>query len=523
MTEGEKIFITGAERFLEVNAEYWKREPSILDGDRWIYVLHTLHQQFITTTLEAVIAKGLQAKERLPVASITSGRAGELMKLTDRLDGSFGIEQRYHLSYHDYNSAEIEALADKLTLETYGDKDALLRLTYRDIKLGDSLYDDILRRGNTGNRGEAFDCFDISRERYRFYIRNALALIDQAYEIFSERKPAYLVVSEYFYTRGLYANVASVLGAKIVIALTDTPDIMVQIDSEKHLLSDVTYSDILKAQKEKCMGEFRSTGERHENLFVMGSGTDETEGAMARQGKKNVLILPHSFSDSPREVCRHSIYRDYCEWFLDTIRMVREIPDVNWIIKDHPWSVYYGQENFVRSVFERNKTENMHWIDKERSGMKMKDIVDCVLAGSGDAGLEYWAYGIPTVTTGDAYYCDWGVSYHARSLREYEKILRDIGSLEKPPEQSVDFARRCLEAYNGWHKTGDPFAQTFYGFRMKDLSVWKATGCKFGISDFADAQMGQIVSDFCGRLVELIQEKGWKTSAIYQLTFYTNM
>lgn len=523
MTTGERLFIAGAARFLEVNTEYWKREPNVLDGDRWIYVFHPLHNQFITTMLETVIAKGLQGKKGLPIASIASGRRDELMKLVDRLDASFGIEQRYQPSYHDYNSAEIETLADRMALETYGDKDALLQLTYRDVKLGDSIYDEILRRGNGGGRGEVFDCFDISQERYRFYIRNALALVDQAYEIFTERKPAYLVVSEYFYTRGLYANVASILGAKIVIPLTDTPDIMVQIDPDKYLLSDVMYSDILKVQKEKCMEEFQPTGERQDDLFVMSTGTDETEQAVTWKGRKNVLILPHSLSDSPREVCRHRVYRDYCEWLLGTIKIIKEIPDVNWFIKEHPWAAYYRQENFVRSVFERNKTENIYWLNKEFSGMRIKDIADCVLVASGDAGLEYWAYGIPTVTTGDAYYCDWGVSYQARSLEEYEGMLKNISCLKKPPEQSVDFAKRCIEAYKNWHKTGDDFSKAFYHFRMEELSVWKAAGGAFGVSDWANEQLGQIVSGFCERLVELLGESGWKTSALYQLTFCTNM
>ena len=124
--EAKNDFQIGVECFVEANTKYWEKTKVPVSEDGWIYVLHTLHSEFTLSIVEDIVAKGMQEKCHLPIVSIISGRADEMMGLMDQVDASFGIEHRFHPSYYDYNTPEIETLADTLASQTYGDKDSLL-------------------------------------------------------------------------------------------------------------------------------------------------------------------------------------------------------------------------------------------------------------------------------------------------------------------------------------------------------------------------------------------------------------
>lgn len=510
-------FQLGVEHLVEANREYWKNKSNPVDGDSWIYVLHTLHHQFTVGVLENLVAKGIQAREQLPIASIISGSSDDLMRYMEQIDASYGIEQCFHQSYYDYHSDEIERLAHEMSLQTYNKKDELIHLTYRGIRFGDVLYDDILRRGGKKRRGDVFDCFDIDRDGYRKFIRNALAIIDQAFELFEERKPKYLVVMEYLYTKGLYAHVAKELGAKIIMPPISCPNVVVEIESNERPLSDVRVSEILRATQEKCLAEYRSHDTQHDNLFVLKLEKERHIMGLDKWGeKKNVFILPHCISDAPRESCEHSLYYDYNEWFLDTLRIIRTIPNVNWIIKDHPTSALYGQEEYLKAVFQKNKTENMYFIDKNYSGMSIKNLADCVITCSGDAGIEYWAYGIPTITTAEAYYCKWNISHQMKDLHEYENTLQNIERIAQPPRQSVQLAREYLTAYKNFPQTDD-YTSLICKARAEEVAVWNTEGVPYGVHDSVDRQLGKVARNFCESLASMMRETDLELSAIYRL------
>ena len=286
----ENIYRSSADLIIKTNEQYWGVDQEDSSKNEWIYVLHDVHTRFSLCVLENIVAKGLQEKERLPLAAIISGRADYLMKLVDKIDGSFGIQQRFHPSYHDYNSKEIEDIAKRMAAETYGDKEKLIDLTYRNVRFGDSIYDDILRGGDVRNRGKVFNCFDISQEQYYCYIRNALAIIDQAFEIFSVMPPRFLITTQYFYTKGLYAHVAKAMGATILITSIDCPSIIVQVKPDNRALSEIKIADIFRAKMGTCLAEYQTAGTVPENLFVIDMAHTKNGGQISGlQNRKNVL------------------------------------------------------------------------------------------------------------------------------------------------------------------------------------------------------------------------------------------
>jgi len=525
ISEGKKADLKMSQAHLiEVNKQYWQNSPNITEGSNWIYVLHTLTTAVLPCVYEDIVAKGLQEKEKMPIVSVVSGKANEFL---DKLDKSFGIEQRYHSSYHEFDSEaerqKVEQLAQEIASDTYGDKDKLIALTYRGIAYGDAVYDDILRRGRTGKRGEVFDCFDISQERYFVFIRNALTVIDKAYKIFGEKRPLYLITAEHVFTKGLYASVASALGAKIILSSIEAPGILMKVDSSRCLLHKIKIADILKSMKENLFQRHKQVDLDEGNYFLMevsDKAPKQTLSTEAKSGsrRKTVFILPHAMCDAPRQACRHNFYRDYNEWLLDTLRIIKDIPDVDWIIKDHPWAACYGQCDYVQSVFEKNKAPNIYWYEKDYSGMGIKNIADCVITCAGDAGIEYWAYGIPTITTANAYYCAWGISYQMQSLAEYEDTLRHIQSIAPPSSESIESAKKYIQASKVWDDTKDLFVMLFHNFREVERGIFRTDGVYFENNDWSNTRLEKSTCEFCESYIQLLQADSLRTSDIYRLT-----
>lgn len=503
-------FLELKERLIEENRNYWRAGPGAAGSDRWIYVYHGMSaDHFDWAFRENIVAKGLQEKTGLPVVSVIDGHGHAL---PEGLDASFGIGESTHLFYSRYADERSEqataAAAESMAKATYGDKDELLRLEYRGIPFGDELYDHLLFK-NWQKDAVSFDCFDVGIERYAHDIRAALSLIDQAFALFEKRCPTYVVTTERIYLKRLFGSVAKTFGAKEIVILPDYPEVLVEIPADNQT---ATVSDICDAAIRPCVGRVKTNPETVDNLFVF-EGESRTEGYDFREKlgitneNKNVFLFPHAFFDAPREGCRLNFYHDYREWFLETLRIVKDIPGVNWIVKDHPETAYYKQAAFVRKLFQENQTPNMYWCESDVSGMYIKDFADCLVTCGGEAALEYWAYGIPTVTTARTGFLSHGISYNMKSPEEYARTLRAIAELEKPSEESSARAREILLAMKRMTKAApqDELAGLYGRVRKMQLNSYRS-GLSF-----------EHIPVFCEGYAALLRRGAVKESCIYQM------
>lgn len=505
-------------RMIEANKKYWEKRSNITEGEKWIYCFHSVQSSISYCTMEGVISKGLQEKEQLPIASITCGTAGaggRGRKAIDELDVSFGIEQIDHFDLDDFGGVisrvRTAVSAAYLALFTYKKRKKLLRIKYRGICCGDAIYDDILRMNPYMPGGRpVFDCFDVDRSTYYLYIRNALSIIDKSYKIFSQRKPAYIVTSEFVYIRSLVVSVASSLGAHLLLTGPTDLDPLPMVLARKKFLVEIKVAKILERQIQHILEKDTLADQTLDHAFVMEPEKADERGILeylgVPAGKKNVFIMLHCLSDAPRGGSDQSVYIDYNKWFLDTLRIIKEVKGVNWIIKDHPLSTYYSQDSYVREIFDANKTENMFWCEKNISGLQIKEVADCVVTCAGDVGIEYWAYGIPTVTTADAYYSKWNISYNMKTLEEYEDVLKNISKLKKPSVESMVQAQKCLIALKKMGTLNiDEVVRLFYTVASEE-----ANSLKDVYSELPSVR-------FCKKYIELLNADHIRDSVIYQL------
>ena len=190
---------------------------------------------------------------------------------------------------------------------------------------------------------------------------------------------------------------------------------------------------------------------------------------------KNIIIMCHCFSDNAHS-CDELIFDDYYIWLEETLKIIKEIKDVNWIVRAHPTRKLYGESDEVRKLFEQYKSEYMFYFPEEYSGELVKDLADAIVTVGGTAGYEYTCFGIPVVLAGKPFYSGYGSTIDAKTKEEYKEILCNIGKLEKLNERQINIAKELYYYREGLFDVTDPFEMIFFknyqGF-LKDRNMEK--------------------------------------------------
>ena len=102
--------------------------------------------------------------------------------------------------------------------------------------------------------------------------------------------------------------------------------------------------------------------------------------------KPLVFIMLHAFNDFPHHFERN-IFTDYYRWFIETLKIVKKIPGVNWIFKEHPSSIFYPDDTNLEGLFELTEEEKQVYkrLSKDFELLN-KQKVDYNPRGEGNAG-----------------------------------------------------------------------------------------------------------------------------------------
>ena len=158
--------------------------------------------------------------------------------------------------------------------------------------------------------------------------------------------------------------------------------------------------------------------------------------------KKNIMIMPHCFSDVPH--IDIGLYIDYYEWLLELIKKVKNINNVNFIIKPHPASYLYNEKGEVEDLLKKEKVTNIKIFPKDGSTASIKNIADVILTVRGTAGLEFSTFGIPCVNAGKGYYSGFGFNIEPNTIEEYEELLKNLDKIEKLTDEQIKLAKIVL-------------------------------------------------------------------------------
>ncbi len=169
-------------------------------------------------------------------------------------------------------------------------------------------------------------------------------------------------------------------------------------------------------------------------------------------GKPTAVIYPHIFSDATF-FYGESLYEDYTDWFVDSVRCANRNNAVNWVIKLHPVNVWrYEADGMEEQRYSELQAledagvclaEHVKLImpDTTISSWSLYQASDFCLTVRGTVGFENAALGKVVIVAGTGHYSGLGFTVEPSSVEEYRDLLL---RLPDAPRLSADGRRNAL-------------------------------------------------------------------------------
>lgn len=182
----------------------------------------------------------------------------------------------------------------------------------------------------------------------------------------------------------------------------------------------------------------------------------------ADPNKKNIVIMAHCFSDDANTTTSRSIYRDYYQWLVNTLDIIHNINNVNWLLRAHPGRAVYNEGDFIYEIFSKYEDKNnIYVLDDDISSDALYEIIDGAVTVLGTCGLEFSSFGIPVVCAGLSSYGGFGFTMEPLSEDEYIHCLSHMDEIVPLSQEKIDLARKVSYAYFNLRKPVDVFDEIF--------------------------------------------------------------
>ena len=164
--------------------------------------------------------------------------------------------------------------------------------------------------------------------------------------------------------------------------------------------------------------------------------------------RKLVLFAPHAFSDAPHGAGYDLIFNDFYTFFTETCNQIikNNNNQILWIIRPHPSSDLYGEENIIENyLIKKNLEKNIVLCPKYISTRNLIEICDTVITCKGTIGLEFAAFGKKPITCSYPPYSGFKISEDATSKKKFFKIINNIHLNNfKLPDRKKILAQKIL-------------------------------------------------------------------------------
>ena len=163
--------------------------------------------------------------------------------------------------------------------------------------------------------------------------------------------------------------------------------------------------------------------------------------------KKIMFVMLHAFNDYPHSHFGWMIFKDYYDWFIETLKFARENDQVNWVFKQHPSIKFYTTKDVQFDSLFSSVPSHIVYIDENRQ-IDTRSLIHCsdlVITCMGSAGFELPAMAaIPSLTAGNSLYTGLGFVLEPRTKEEYFEILSNAQNVQRLTAQQQ---KRAQAAY----------------------------------------------------------------------------
>ncbi|GAD02750.1 hypothetical protein [Agarivorans albus] len=325
--------------------------------------------------------------------------------------------------------------------------DDIEELTYNGVVIGDLVYDTYIRMQD-GKFSPSKDYILLK------YITHAIFNCQLYTVLLGKGNVKYLVVADKCYiNHGVLYRVAIKFGVKVLMPTKELKWLNAG-NIKKHfhhpeLSLDEMKLELKDVEIEKQVSSYfskRFSGEI-DQIDVLSSyrnkrvyARDELMSIMSLvPGKKNVLIMPHAFSDFPH--IAEGLYNDYYIWLVELLKVVKDINNVNWLIKPHPTSYIFNEIGVVETLLNDIGATNVKVVPKDMNTASVKDLADVILTVRGTPGLEFATFGIPVVTAGEGCYSGYGIDITTSSKQDYVNTIRNVTNIPRLDEAQISNAK----------------------------------------------------------------------------------
>jgi len=397
----------------------------------------------------ATIARAINdVKNYEPIAIISNNliKNNEVKKIFN----SYGIKNFIDIKSHRFNIFIIlkAAIATLKVYIGFSNFDMFINYKLNDIKIGDLIYDTYIKQDNRYSKLELWSLSffkELMKSHFKFYL----------YTHFIEKYNfKYIVLSHNCYVAGgMLARIGSKHGSKVLASAStkvkcyhNYNDIFTSIVTPskgiiKHIINKHLYKKTDELLKERFAGDIDQQGaiNAYKNKKKY-SSKELCKKLSLNPSYPTVFIISHVFSDGPHAY-GNILFRDYYQWFIETIKFINNIRNINWVVKPHPGAYAHNEAGQVEQLVRELKLNNIHLAPSDLSTACVFNISKTIITVAGTVGFEAAAFGIKPIIAGEAPYSDFGIACEPKNKVEYFSILKNINSISSLNEKEIIIAK----------------------------------------------------------------------------------
>jgi len=326
----------------------------------------------------------------------------------------------------------------------------------KNILIGDLIYDSFIRDNNKYS--------NLNKHKMYFYklLIRSLILFYFCHYIIKKNNIKCVVVSEWVYASLNSFLTRIALYNKIKVIMTKGTFIQIYNSYEDcfynplkptaAILDNIRTKNILNVVDEYISKRYQGEIDQYDVINAYRNKKMWTKKEIVKYYELNninktiVFLMPHCFSDA-----NHSskmLFRDYYEWFIETIEFIKHLDNIFWLVKPHPSSHMFGEQGEVENIIKKLNKKHIKLVPSNLNTASIFNIGRTLVTVRGTVGLEAACSGMKPILAGQAIYSHFGFTCDPKSKEEYYKLLINIENIKKLNKKQIEKAKKVLYWYH---------------------------------------------------------------------------
>ena len=466
-----------SKKFIEFNKKIWikKNDNYYNKGEILLDLFH--HYPFVN--IWSYIVNIIKDKKKLKVRYFyfyfylgllnqSKFYSFKLKKIYESFNVKEGIDERNN-NFNKSNK-RIEKIFQSLS-----SKKKLLNFTYKNIKIGDLLYDTYLRT-------KLEPTVDINDIHLKNLTIRAINIFDHISNYLKKNNVKLIIVSHPYYIQyGIITRIAckNKIPVLMIYSKSRGHDIFrLKLIDRKHPVEDFKYYNYkkkflsLKSKKNRLNIGKRLIKDRFSKKFLdqlpymkKNIYINRKKFQINQKKSNDVYIFAHDFFDNPHRF-RWMIFEDFLEQIKFLEKIAAKTPNLNWFLKPHPNAIDKNYEIFYK-IFANFKYIKL--VDKDLNNFEIiNKKPKFVITNHGTVAHEFAYHKIPVINTGDNLHINYNFCLHAKNKKNLEKIIIHFEKFKK----KINFDKKNIYEFT--------YMDYFYSrnqyneFKLDKMKIWSS-------------------------------------------------